>query len=158
MLKTIFYIITGLALGWGGYNLSLYGYDLYKKGLASESWEPITADVERFKYIATSTRGGRRHRPRGAPSNPAFDIIYHYEHDGKRYRGDKTGFGPYSTGQLDRPKRGKITVHYNPNNPSESVYIKGVSKPNLGGLAVSIGMILFGFISLCAALRRIFFR
>ena len=68
----------------------------------------------------------------GSPSNPHADIEYHDEYDGTTYTGDRTA-----------------EVFVNPENPSESVYIKGISKPNHGGLAVAIGLVLTGRIVFC---------
>ena len=43
----------------------------------------------------------------------------------------------------------------NPDNPAESVYIKGVSKPNLGAMAFAFDMGLFGVLLVGVGLKNI---
>ena len=146
MIKAVLLITSAIVLFLLSEKATTYAYDLYLKGKASESWVAVEATVEKFKHrkSATGTTGANRGRS-GQVSNPHFDVLYHYAYDGVDYSGDITGFGPYNTGQLKRPGRGRrATVYVNPENPSQSVYVKGVSKPNLGFLALGIGMGLVG--------------
>ena len=85
------------------------------------------------------------------------DVKYflHNLFNGIDYSGDRTGFGPYSKGGLIRPKRGRATVYVNPENPSQSVYIKGVSKPNLGAMAFALALGLAGLFLLALGLKNI---
>lgn len=128
-----------------------YAYDLYQKGKASESWVAVEARVETFEYRQSAYRssGG------GQVQNPHFDVLYHYSYDGAEYSGDRTGFGPYSKGQLKRPRRGHATVYVNPETPEQSVYVQGVSKPNLGFIAFGIAMGLFGVFLALLGLKNI---
>ena len=50
---------------------------------------------------------------------------------------------------------GKTYIYVNPDNPAESVYIKGVSKPNLGAMAFAFAMGLFGVLLVGMGLKNI---
>ena len=156
MIGSLFKIIIGGLLLFFMSKLGPYSYNLYQQGKASETWVPVEAQVERFKIRTSSGfRGGKHSRRSGSVSNPHADIIYHYQYEGKDYSGDRTGFVPYSKGQLVRPRRGKATVYVDPDNPSESVYIKGVSKPNIGAMAFVLGVVLAGLLLVGSGLMRI---
>ena len=88
-------------------------------------------------------------------SNPHAETVYHYHYEGEDYSGDRTSFGPYSKGQLVRPKRGKAIVYVDPDNPTDSVYIKRVSKPNIGLMAFVLGVVLAGLFLVGSGLMRI---
>ena len=137
MIKGILYLFAAVLLGMFSWKLGGYSIDLYQKGKASENWIAVEARIEKFAYP-------QRRQGRNKVSNPHVDVVYHYDYQGVSYRGDTLGFGPYSKGQLERPSRGKATVYVNPSKPAESVYVKGVSKPNLGALAVALGLGVFG--------------
>ena len=158
MIKIIFQIACAIVI----INLSqkglTYSYGLYQKGKASETWVDVKAKVEKFEYRRSSSSGSRGphgYRTGGQPSNPHYDVLYHYTYEGVEYSGDITGFGPYSKGELKRPRGGRATIYVNPDNPAESVYVKGVSKPNLGFMAFLIAMGLFGLILSLLALKNI---
>ena len=144
MIKAILTIGFGALCLFLAYKLGPYAYDLYQKGKASEVWVEVEADVESFDFRRSSTTNSGGYSRGGAVSNPHVDVVYRYRFDGIEYVGDRTGFGPYSKGQLVRPRRGKANIYVNPDNPAESVYIKGVSKPNIGAMAVAFAMGLFG--------------
>jgi len=150
MVKALTLLFCAWLAGISCQKLGLYSFDLYQKGRASESWVPVEAYADKFEYRRMSKQTSNI-------QNPHFDVVYQYNYEDVEYIGDVTGFGPYSKGQLKRPDRhGKITVHVNPSSPEESVYVKGVSKPNIGAMAVAAGL---GVVSvLCAffGLRLIF--
>ena len=142
MIKGITYLISALLLGMLSFKLGAYSVDLYKKGKASENWVAVEASIEKFAHP-------QRRANRQQVSNPHVEVIYHYDYQGVSYSGDRLGFGPCSKGQLERPSRGKATVYVNPSKPADSVYVKGVSKPNLGALAVALGLgALSGFLTI----------
>ena len=145
MLKGVVYLFFACLLVLSGQKLGTYAFDLYQQGKASEDWILVNATMESFEFNSHK-RHGRKNG--GQTQNPHVEVLYRYEYDGLTYTGDRTGFGPYSKGQLNRPKRGVAQVYENPEKPSESVYIKGVSKPNLGALAFAIGL---GLAGLCLA-------
>ena len=154
MGRGIFFLIVGTLIVWPGYKLANYACGLYSQGKASETWVPVEATVSSFKFARqSSARAGRRSG--GNVSNPHVNVVYHYAYDGVEYTGDRTGFGPYSKGKLERPRRGKATVYVDPENPADSVYIKGVSLPNLGGLGVAVAMILAGLFFIGSGLKSI---
>lgn len=157
MIKAILQIACGALIIFLSHKAVSYGYDLYQKGKASESWVATEARVEIFEASQASTRTGGLHRGgTGTVQNPHIDILYHYSYQGADYSGDKTGFGPYSKGQLKPPNRkGIATVYVNPENPTESVYVQGVSKPNLGFIALGIAMGLFGALLALWGLRNL---
>ena len=134
--------------------LTPYTYDLYLKGKASENWSPVQATVISYKiHRGRNSRSGYKNT--GGRSAAVVKVVYNYQYEGAEYEGDRTGFGPYASRQLERPKRGQATVYVNPQRPSESVYAKGVSKNNLGGLAVGIGFVLAGLYFIAIAVRAI---
>jgi len=140
MLKGILKIAFGAICLFSAAKFGPYTYGLFQQGKSSETWVMVEAQVESFKFRTTSTKGKQT-------SNPHLDLVYHYQIDGVKYVGNRTGFGPYSKGQLERPNRkGKINVYVNPDDPNESVYIKGISKPNLGAMLFALGIGLFGLI------------
>ncbi|MEP2988873.1 MAG: DUF3592 domain-containing protein [Parasphingorhabdus sp.] len=149
MIKKIFLILVGIVFLWSGYKLGPYSFDLYQQGKASESWVAVEANVEKFNFRPRTTS-----RTPG-PTNPHADVLYHYEHAGRTYTGDSLGFGPYSTGQLIRPKNGMATIYFDPERPSNSVYIKGISQPNLGALALAIGLSIMGLILVVFGIKGI---
>ena len=144
MIKTILTIGFGVFCLFLASKLGPYAYDLYQKGKSSEAWVEVEAAVETFDFRSSSTSKSGKYSRGGTVSNPHVDVVYRYHFDGVEYVGDRTGFGPYSKGQLVRPRRGKANIYVNPDNPAESVYIKGVSKPNIGAMAFAFGMGLFG--------------
>ena len=157
MMKAALQITCAMVLIFLSQKAVSYAHDLYQKGKASESWVATDARVEIFEARQTSPRTGGLHRGgTAAVQNPHIDILYHYSYQGADYSGDVTGFGPYSKGQLKRPNRkGIATVYVNPDDPYQSVYVKGVSKPNLGFLALGIAMGLFGVFMALLGLRNI---
>ena len=156
MMKAALQITCAMVLIFLSQKAVSYAHDLYQKGKASESWVAVEARVETFEYRPSSHKaGGRHHGGGGQVGNPHFDVLYHYTYEGGDYSGDVTGFGPYSHGQLERPKRGHATVYVNPENPSESVYVKGVSKPNLAFLVLGVAMGVFGVFVGMLGLRNI---
>lgn len=155
MLKGIIKILCGALCLFFASKLGPYTYGLYQQGQASEAWVPVEAQVEQFNIRSSNAKGSKYSRTSGKVENPHADIVYNYQYDGKNYSGERTGFGPYSKGQLIRPKKEVATVYVNPDKPSESVYIKGVSKPNLGAMAFSLGLALVGLILVMWGLKNI---
>jgi len=152
MGKAIFYAIFATLFLWGGPKLTLYSFDLYEQGKASESWVPVKTQVTRFDIKSTS--GSKSGLNKSGNSTTYVELAYNYSFNGVDYSGDRTGFGPY--GRIERPNRKRIaTVYVNPDSPSESVYVKGISKNNLGALAVGIGLILAGLYFLFLAIRSL---
>ena len=135
----VFLLLSGISL-LSAKGLGIHGYDLYQKGRASEEWAAVEAEVEVFELY-------KYKRSTGNQSNPHFNVVYHFTVDDVAYRGDTLGFGPYSKGQLKRPDRHRnATIHYNPADPTQSVYIKGVSTPNLFFLLFALGLGLLGVV------------
>lgn len=155
MLKGIIKILCGALCLFFASKLGPYTYGLYQQGQASEAWVPVEAQVEQFNIRSSNAKGSKYSRTGGQVDNPHADIVYNYQYEGKDYSGERTGFGPYSKGQLIRPNRGKATVYVNPDNPSDSVYIKGVSKPNVGAMAFALGMALAGLFLVGTGLMNI---
>lgn len=143
MGKAAFFLFWALLFGWSGQKLAVYGLSLYQQGKASADWVAVEATVDSFKVKSTSGNGARPGRGGGGSTSYA-KVLYTYEYGGQTYTGDRTGFGSYHISKVKRPRRGKAEVYVDPEEPSESVYIKGVSKANLGGVAVAIGLILAG--------------
>jgi len=156
MGKAIFYSILAFVFLWSGPKLSLYSFKLYQLGKASETWVPVKAQLLDFKIESHSRSGSSSQR--GGGYTTSVKLAYSYNYETIDYTGDRTGFGPYQAGDVDRPRRGKMTVYINPEDPAQSVYIKGTSKNNLGALAVGIGLTLaglfFAFLSLMAIVKR----
>lgn len=151
MGRGIFYSLFAIIFLWIGSHLTPYTYDLYLKGKASETWVPVDAKVISYKiYQGRNTSSGYKGASRRSSSQ--VQILYHYQYDGVEYAGDQTGFGPT---KAERPRRGQATIYVNPQTPSESVYTKGVSKNNLGGLAVGIGLIFAGLFFSVIAVKAI---
>ena len=155
MIKAIFKIGLGAFCLFLASKLGPYTYELYQKGKSSEAWVEVEAGVETFDFRGSRKSKSGTYSSRGASSNPHVDVVYRYHFDGIEYVGDRTGFGPYSKGQLVRPRRGKANIYVNPDNPAESVYIKGVSKPNLGAMAFAFAMGLFGVLLVGVGLKNI---
>ncbi|MDA8707990.1 DUF3592 domain-containing protein [Hellea sp.] len=155
MGKAAFYLFWALLFGWSGQKLAIYGYGLYQKGKASESWTPVTANIDSFKMKSTSRGSSRTGGGRSGGSTQYIEVLYNYEYEGSAYTGDTTGFGPYTRRTFKRPRRGKSEVYVNPQDPSESVYIQGVSKPNLAGIALAIGLVLAGLWFAVLSLRSL---
>ena len=124
MTKGFLYLGLAALIFWASFRMGSYGYALYQQGAASQEWAEAEAVVSKFKF--------RTKKSSSKPvSNPHVDVTYQYEVDGQSYTGERLGFGPYSKGQLIRPRRGRATIYYDPNDPKESVYIKGISRPNM---------------------------
>lgn len=139
MVKGVILIVFGALAILSAKALGGHTYELYQQGQASEDWQAIEAKVTRFQ-----AEGSTRLKGRQRPENPHFEVTYHYAVDGIEYTGERLGFGPYEKGQLVRPEHGLATVYYDPDNPAESVYLRGVSQPNLYALALSVGLAVFG--------------
>lgn len=154
MGKAAFFLFWALLFGWSGQKLAVYGLGLYQQGKASADWVAVEATVDSFKVKSTSRNGARR----GGGSTSYAKVLYTYEYGGETYTGDRTGFGSYHISKVKRPRRGKAEVYVDPEEPSESVYIKGVSKANLGGVAVAIGLVLaglgFAFLTIRSLIER----
>ena len=150
--KAIFYAIFAALFLWGEPKLTLYSFDLYEQGKASENWVPVEAKVTRFDIKSTSASKSGLNK--SGSSTTYVELAYNYSFGGVDYNGDRTGFGP--PGTIERPKRERVaTVYVNPDRPLDSVYVKGVSKNNLGALAVGIGLVLAGLYFLFLALRSL---
>lgn len=133
MFKGFLYIGLAALIFCATFRMGTYGYGIYQQGAASQEWAETEATVSKFKF--PSRRFSRRN-----VDNPAPIVSYHYDVNGQTYTGERLGFGPYSKGQLVRPRRGRATIYYDPNDPKESVYIKGISKPNMYFMGV-VGLI-----------------
>jgi len=143
----IFLAIAGL-LFWAAVLMGGYSYDLYRQGAASEDWLAIEADISRFEIV--SQRYSRR-----PVANPHALVSYRYEVSDQNYTGERLSFGPYSKGQLKRPRSGRATIYYDPDNPVEAVYIKGVSRNNIFFMGV-VGLVgLIGLIFLILAIKSV---
>ena len=143
------YLFLGLAtlIFWACFRMGSYSYALYQQGAASEAWAETEATVSKFK-IQSGHYSSRN------VSNPHAHVTYHYDVDGQSYTGERLGFGPYSKGQLIRPRRGRATIYYDPTDPKKSVYIKGISRPNMYFMGV-IGLFgSIGFLFSWLAIRQ----
>ena len=161
MGKALLYSIFAALFLWAGAKLSLYSYDLYKQGKASESWIEVEAQVTNFEIKSSSNRFGSAKNGRGGGSTTHVELAYKYHYNGVDYEGHRTGFGPYASGKVTRPSRkGKAAIYINPERPSQSVYVKGVSKNNLGGLAFALGLVFAGlylaFLTFRAIMKDVF--
>ena len=140
MFKVFAFFLISTILLFSAKGLGFHAYDLYQKGKASEEWVATEARVEKFEayqYKGSTIRGSNHH----------LIVAYSFTVDDISYTGNTLGFGPYSKGELDRPNRhGNATIHYNAADPNQSVYVKGVSTPNLFALLFALGLSLFGLI------------
>lgn len=149
MLKGVLYLGFAALTFWAAARMGSYGYNLYTQGAASQEWVETEARVSKFNIR-------QRNFSSRNSQNPTASVTYHYEVNGQSYTGDRLGFGPYSKGQLIRPRRGKAAVYYNPNDPKESVYIKGISRPNIYFMGVVGVSGLIGLVFLWLGIKRIF--
>lgn len=156
MVKGILKIVFGIFCLLFASKLVPYTYELYQLGKSSQPWVEVEAQVETFKFHPNSVKSSRQSSG-GQTENHHVDVVYRYHIEGIEYVGDRTGFGPYSKGQLIRPNRhGKAPIYVNPDNPADSVYIKGISKPNIGAMIFALGMGLLGVIFIGMGLKNMF--
>ena len=140
----VFLAMAGL-LFWAAVRMGEYSYDVYQQGTASEDWLAIEAEISRFEFEPQRYSSGQ-------VSNPHALVSYRYEVSDQNYTGERLSFGPYSKGQLIRPRSGRATIYYDPDNPAEAVYIKGVSRSNIYFMGV-VGLVgLIGFVFLFLAI------
>jgi len=82
------------------------------------------------------------------------DVTYRYKVKGKRYKGDKVTVSEVSTSNQGRavkivkryPKRKKVMVYYDPDDPETSVLERGISggswlMPGVGGMFFFVGCV-----------------
>ena len=151
MFRAAAFLILAIALAFAANGLGQHTFGLYKQGEASEDWVPVLAEVNQFEL----NRSGGVNR-KGGPDNPDFLVQYQYVVEGAQYSGDRLSFGPYANGQLIRPDRGQATVYYDPDQPSQSVYIRGVSQANFYALLLAVGLAFAALISGIAGVVRLF--
>ncbi len=112
-----------------GLGVLIFGVLNYIKAKDSETWEKVKGVVISSEISKSSSDGGTTY---GA------DVIYRYRVNKKKYKGDDVTVSEVSTSSYSRaqqivaryPKRKKVAVYYDPDDPSDSVLERGVSGAN----------------------------
>lgn len=129
-----------------GLGLVIFGVSEMMKAKDSENWPSVTGVVLKSKVSVDSSGDGTTY---GA------DVTYRYKVKGKRYQGDKVTVSEVSTSSRGRaqkivkryPKKKKVAVYYDPEEPETSVLEKGVSggswlMPGVGAMFLIIPLIM----------------
>lgn len=114
--------------GFVGIGVATIGYGTYGviQAKRAATWPTTQAEIEACKTQSHQNSKG---------SSYACEVDYHYQVDGNSYHGDRIAFG-YSSTNYERPhkqierhlKKGRyVQVHYNPQDPSQSVLSTGTS-------------------------------
>ncbi len=115
----------------------------------SRHWPTTVGTLEKQGTRIVDYNG---HEPDGSPDFAramVVDFRYTYQVDGRRYTGSRVTFSDHvskSAGTLQRllrqfDSRHQVTVHYNPDNPAESVLLPGLRPANFGPMLTSLAMI-----------------
>ena len=120
--------VSAFLAGFVGIGVAMIGYGAYGvvQAKRSASWPTVRGEIESCKLHSRRSSKG---------SSYACEAKYRYEVDGNSYQGDRIAFGYNSTNykephkQIERHlKKGRyVQVHFNPNDPSQSVLSTGTS-------------------------------
>lgn len=142
-----------------------FGVKAISKAKESLDWPAVKGKII-SSSVERSTRRESTRRSKGRSRTRIYyhaNISYEYSVDGKDYEGSQVRFGGTSSQNSGRvnsivkefPAGKEISVYYEPENPSESILIKGVN-PRLyagagtGGLFMVIGIAMAIFLPIAA--------
>jgi uncharacterized protein DUF3592 len=137
-----FYLWASLALFVVGAELTWYNGAIVGRELRARSWPTTEAHIVSVATSDDSTgwlEGLRTLRP---AAEMRYHVSYDYTVGGADYSGSRIGMRPGAArvaGQRDRFAVGRsFNVHYNPNNPDDSVIDARVPMTNVIGAAVGV--------------------
>ena len=133
-------------------------YYFYRTAAASQSWPTTSGTVTLSSYYRNDSRDSDGH----TSITYGAKIHYKYQVDGTDYHGDRVSSLDYSSSNtkhvhsiMDRYPMGKeVTVHYNPDNPSDALLEPGVHWVFYLLFAVGGFLALMGLIRLPGSLRK----
>lgn len=127
--------------------ITYFGFISIPKSFKTKNWIEVSGKVTDSHLVKTQKthRSGKR--------ITAFSANIHYEYiiDGQTYSGSKNRFSERSLNgekikqtMLERfPIGATVPVYYNPNNPNESVLVKGLNTIYLFAIGIFLTLIAF---------------
>ena len=137
---------------------SVYGLVTIRRGLGARPWPSVSG---RITGSTVRTRGRIKPLGIGGQRFHDFTVTYSYEVRGSAWRGHRIKFGEYGFGSYgdvealkDRYREGaRVTVYYDPDNPSDAVLEPGVGSDAWVGLGVGTVLLAAGIVILTHGLR-----
>lgn len=105
--------------------IALIAYSLYQRSQlrASESWVAATAKIAKSELLTMASTDSSEYR---------IALVYEYEANGARHKGERIGFGTRgyarkkrAEAELERyPVGGTVMAYFNPEDPKEVVLVR----------------------------------
>ncbi len=124
------------------------------KGWDSKSWPSTNGTIVSSRVKTVTTRSTSTSKTPGKKRTRYFpEIHYKYQVDGKEFTGNRFAFGfSNRTKETSKnivaryPAGAKVPVHYDPDDPEESVLEPGVYTLNWFGILFGLGAIGFAYL------------